>query len=165
MLCRLTGGTGFRKNVNRNFLRLEKGLDSTDIRSISFLPSFLGSHKCIQKWPLPVIVWSLVSCWAKFKLAATSAEPVIKVIWQILCSRRLLGCIVYKYICRYGKFLEKSWHLIPRRSSICVNLSGSLIGPQIYPDDSAQFCFLSVPQWCRNGDKMIKDVWHMFCEC
>jgi len=59
-----------------------------------------------------------------FRLMATAVNPAIKVIQQILYSRRLLGCIVYKYICSYGKFWEKKWNLIPRRSSSCVNLSG-----------------------------------------
>lgn len=153
-MCLFIGLAGFRKNVNTNFLRFEKGLDSTDIRSTSLLSSFLRSHKCIQKWPLSIIIWSLVSCWAKFKLAATSAEPAIKVLRQILCSRRLWGCKVYKCICRYGKFLKKSWHLIPKRRASCVSLSSSLIWPQIPPDDSAQFCFSSsgVQKW-REDDK------------
>ena len=167
MLCLPTGLAGFRENGNRRFLRLEKGVGSTEIRSISLLSGFLGSHKRIQKSPRPsIIVWSWVSCWVKFRLVTTAAEPVIKVIQQILCSRRLLGCIVYKNICSYGKFWEKRWYLIPRRRSSCVNLSGlmSLIGPWIQPDDSAQLCFLSVLPRCRNGERKIKGrVAHVLC--
>lgn len=55
---------------------------------------------------------------------ATAVNPVIKVIQQILCSGKLLGCIVYKDIHSYGKFWEKRCHLIPRMSSSYVNLSG-----------------------------------------
>lgn len=124
-MCLPTDLGGFRENGNRHFLRLEKGVGSNDIRSMSLLSGFLGSHKHIQKSPCPsIILWSWVSFWVKFRLAATAVEPVIKAIQQILCSRRLLGCIVYKYICSYGKFWEKRWHLIPRRSSSCINLSG-----------------------------------------
>lgn len=166
MLCLPTGLAGFGENGNRHFLRLEKGAGSTEIRSISliWLP---GKSQAYSEIPLHIhCSMKLGKFLGRLRLVATAVEPVIKVIWQILCSRRLLGCIIYKYICSYGKFWEKRWHLIPGRSSSCVNLSGlmSLWLCLGYPDDSAQLCSLSVLQGYRNGERKIKGcVAHVLC--
>lgn len=67
----------------------------------------------------------------------------------------------------YGKFHEKRWHLIHRRSSsYCqsVRSHDPLIGLCIHPDSSGQLNFLSVLQGCRNGERKLKGhVAHVLC--
>lgn len=94
------------------------------------------------------------------RAAAITVGPVVKVIQQILCSRRLWGCTAYKCTCSCEEFWEKR-HLIPRRSSNFVKSVRShepLVGPWIHPDGCypALFPFSSsgLQKWREEGKRM-----------